>query len=107
MSGGSYNYLYSKSIEEIVSGGSEAIDEVLRMGLEVSKVPNCELAAIDTARFHTLLEQIQELMSKAQKEINALSPVWKAQEWWTSNDWPMADVEQAGLDYKVKKVIKS
>lgn len=79
MSGGSHNYLYSKSSWDIMEN-LEALD---RMSDDLSVLGYAEDAARETEE---ILCFIRHFQIRIDTRIERLSKVWRAMEWWKSAD---------------------
>lgn len=79
MSGGSWDYLYCKDIDEIMASAEDLQDMSDRlMALGYTDV------AQDTQR---LVEYVHSARIRIDSLFKALSPVFKAVEWFDSGDW--------------------
>lgn len=82
MSGGSFNYLCHKNLTDVLVSGMEDLHDMAEAldGLgHYAKAPAERTAA--------LYERISLLRQEVDEEIQSLSPVWHALEWWRSCDW--------------------
>lgn len=86
MSGGSYNYLcHVLDIEDLMSKRYALTEMAERLeGLSEIEFPGSKAAAVST---RMLLLKLDMWETHTQAHIKLLSPVWKAVEWWDSNDW--------------------
>jgi len=95
MSGGSYNYLFSKTgenIDEARQDMSEMLDRLVELGyLEAAKETQDAISILDLFKL------------KIQEKIDRLSKVWKAVEWYDSNDWEEDEIEKAIEEYRKRK----
>lgn len=93
MSGGSYNYLCYKDAQDIVDYQTDLADMQARLsGLDYAQV-----AAKDT---QAVLDEIRVLFDSIEVKIKALQPIWRAVEWWDSNDSGEDAVKAAIANYK-------
>lgn len=84
MSGGSYNYLYLKDLDNLLhTPDLKDMENRLR-----------ELDASDAA------EATGRVLEDGQLEV--LRPLWKAVEMYDSNDWGLHQVKRAISDYRMK-----
>lgn len=81
MSGGSWNYLYCKDIDELMNGSST---ELLQDMVDRLNSAGFKDVAKDTQR---LVEYIKSAGIRIETLFEALSPVFKAIEWFDSGDW--------------------
>lgn len=88
MSGGSYSYLYSKDIDELI----HIQDEIQTMADDLSRLGYASDAALDTLAFLNFLRYDLARLAVMKER---LSVVWKAMEWWQSCDTDEADFKQA------------
>jgi|SRR5690606_26405658 len=94
MSGGSYNYLYSKSSEDLFEyGTTETLDAMATRLIE--------LGHVDVAKETLQLKQII-IQSKVRAEVisERLSDVWKSVEWYDSADRGIDSVDKAISKYR-------
>lgn len=91
MSGGSYNYLYRKSVEEITAshGGISDLEEMANRLAELGYGSD---AARET---QALLLDIRAFMNRSETIVNRLEQVWKTVEWLDSGDGGQDDVKAA------------
>lgn len=79
MSGGSYNYLCYKDIEQIQESGMDDIKEMQERLVE--------LDALDVAKeTEQLILDIKAFQVRTQAKLDRLSKVWYAVEWFDSAD---------------------
>lgn len=80
MSGGSFNYVSSKSVEELITSYDDDVRDMIR-----------ELiihGAKDVADASEALRQdLRRTSESLADRLNALQPIWHALEWWQSGDW--------------------
>ena len=88
MSGGSYNYL---CYQDVYYPGYGDIEEMIARIKDLGG----EKAAKDTERAIKLLRKAEDMLDK-------LSPVFKAVEWYDSNDWIIDHVKEAISEYNKK-----
>lgn len=87
MSGGSYDYLYSKSSEDLIFN-SEKLDSMIARLIELDLLDISQ----DSLMIKSDLYNIKLLLSQIQDKIDKLSPVWKAVEWFDSSDYGISEV---------------
>lgn len=94
MSGGSWNYLFCKDIDELMNGSSTELlqDMVDRLNSEGFKD-----VAKDTQR---LVEYIKSASIRIETLFETLSPVFKAVEWFDSGDWGEETLNNEILKYR-------
>ncbi|SLJ40699.1 Uncharacterised protein [Mycobacteroides abscessus subsp. abscessus] len=91
MSGGSFNYLYSKDLDEVMGCLSSLND----MADELDASFSGTRAARDT---RVLISRINEAFTTwGSEQMKALRDVWHDIEWWTSMDYSR-DKAQAAVD---------
>lgn len=78
MSGGSFNYLCYKDAGELVSSSRQDLNEM---------VSALDALGSDAKEIADRTRAIPDRIAEIQAEIDALSDVWKAVEWWQSCDW--------------------
>lgn len=94
MSGGSWSYLYSKEVDELVEYGSIRLLEEMGDYLNSS---GYEDVAKDVRR---LVEYIKSARIRIETLHEMLSPVFKAVEWYDSGDCGKDSVSRAIEDYR-------
>lgn len=94
MSGGSWDYLYSKDIDELMNGSST---ELLQDMADRLNSAGFEDVAKDTQR---LVEYIKSASIRIETLFEVLSPVFKAVEWYCSADWGKDRVDKAIEEYR-------
>lgn len=94
MSGGSWNYLYCKDIDELMNGSST---ELLQDMVDRLNSAGFKDVAKDTQR---LVEYIKSASIRIETLFEALSPVFKAVEWYSSGDWGKDRVGKAIEEYR-------
>ena len=94
MSGGSWSYLYSKEVDELVQYGSIRLLEEMDDYLNSS---GYEDVAKDVRR---LVEYIKSAIIRIETLHEMLSPVFKAVEWYDSSDCGKDSVSRAIEDYR-------
>lgn len=94
MSGGSWNYLYSKEIDELMNGSST---ELLQDMVDRLNSAGFEDVAKDTQR---LVEYTKSASIRIETLFEALSPVFKAVEWFDSGDWGEETLNNEILKYR-------
>lgn len=94
MSGGSWNYLCYKDIDELMNGSST---ELLQDMADRLNSAGFEDVAKDTQR---LVEYIKSASIRIETLFEALSPVFKAIEWFDSGDWGEETLNNEILKYR-------
>lgn len=94
MSGGSWDYLYSKDIDELMNGSST---ELLQDMADRLNSAGFEDVAKDTQR---LVEYIKSASIRIETLFETLSPVFKAVEWFDSGDWGEETLNNEILKYR-------
>lgn len=95
MSGGSFDNLYSKWIDDLMN--SEETLKRMRDDLR-------ERGAIDAAdQTDDVLRTIADAKNCVSQHQEALEKVWHAVEWHRSGDWGREDVEAALAEYRRRK----
>jgi len=88
MSGGSYNYLYCKEVNDIINNREDLVNMIDRLReLKCVKASICSQNILDD--IVTLKEMINELDNK----ITIISDVWRAVEFYDSNDSGITHVD--------------
>jgi hypothetical protein len=95
MSGGSYDYLYIKDIDELLHSHHQ--ENIEGMAARLAGLGYAQDAAEETESVLLILRQFQVRM---QARLNRLSGVWKAVEWWDSCDWNEDSVKEALAEYR-------
>lgn len=93
MSGGSFDYLCGKDTESLMG-----MDEQLQAMEEELRSLGYDDVADETK---TVREMIEKFKSDVEQKLEELSKVWKAVEWYTSNDWSKEQVEAAVGDFRL------
>ena len=92
MSGGSFNYLYCKSIDKLLW-----TEDLKRMADALAELGYAQDAAKAT---HQVILSIRRAQAEIEAGVEALSGVWKAVEWWVSCDWGEDSVKEALAEYR-------
>lgn len=90
MSGGSFDYLYCKDLDELLTHEKD-IQKMADALAEIGE-PNATAAAIETQR---LLTNIRIFKTRINAGLQMLQPVWKAMEWWKSGDHGKPEFDEA------------
>ena len=94
VSGGSWNYLYSKEIDDLMQYSNiETLEEMA----DYLNQNGYEDVAKDTRR---LVEYIKSAKIRVETLFEMLSPVFKAVEWYCSADWGKDRVDKAIEEYR-------
>ena len=94
MSGGSWNYLYAKDIEDLMQYGNiETLEEMA----DYLNQSGYEDVAKDTRR---LVEYIKSAKIRVETLFEMLRPVFKAIEWYCNADYDKDRVEKAIEEYR-------
>lgn len=95
MSGGSFNYLYCKDVDQLLEA---------REQLDAMRDALVERGLSDVVAEHDAivkyLRNLQSQMDGLEKIVGRLSPIWKAIEWHASHDWGPERVELAVEAYR-------
>lgn len=94
MSGGSWNYLCYKDIDELMNGSST---ELLQDMVDRLNSAGFEDVAQDT---QGLVEYIKSARIRIETLFGTLSPVFKAVEWFDSGDWGEETLNNEVLKYR-------
>lgn len=94
MSGGSWNYLFCKDIDELMNGSST---ELLQDMVDRLNSAGFKDVAKDTQR---LVEYIKSASIRIETLFETLSPVFKAVEWFDSGDWGEETLNNEILKYR-------
>jgi len=94
MSGGSYNYLCHKSVDEILIGGMRDLQD---MADRLAKLGYADDAARET---QTLIHDIRAFLNRSETATERLADVWKNVEWWDSSDRGEDAVKAALTTYR-------
>ncbi len=95
MSGGSYNYLFTKEPEELF--GWSAKDDLEDMADSLAQLGYAEDAARETLDLLLKVRQIEVHLATRLKRLN---DVWPAMEWWHSGDSSEDEVKRALARYR-------
>lgn len=87
MSGGSFNYLYAKSPDELI----EMTDTIKRMRDRLVELKAPRTCVEQTERVLDLIERFWSVMTV---RISSLEGVWHGVEWYDSNDWGLDQVQE-------------
>lgn len=98
MSGGSWNYLCYKDIDELMNGSST---ELLQDMVDRLNSAGFKDVAQDTQR---LVEYIKSASIRIETLFEALSPVFKAVEWFDSGDWGEETLNNEVLKYRKSNI---
>lgn len=98
MSGGSWNYLYCKDVGELMNGSST---ELLQDMVDRLNSAGFKDVAKDTQR---LVEYIKSARIRIETLFEALSPVFKAVEWFDSGDWGKETLNNEVLKYRKSNI---
>lgn len=95
MSGGSYDYLYARQIEDFVRN----TENIRRMMARLDALGYKD-ASIETGKFIAELEKLVASLEARQAE---LADIWQAVEWRDSGDWGPEDIAKAVEEWREKK----
>ncbi len=84
MSGGSFDYVYSRDPEELVAGGHT--DMLEQMCDELTALPFGQVAAVETRAVIDEIARLRGEMEKLRTRMMPIQRVWREVEWWRSND---------------------
>lgn len=93
MSGGSYDYLYCKDLDDLLQSSYQ----LREMASDLMLYWPQSKAAHDTKSFVDMFDVFMKVLEDKKKP---LEKVWKAQEWWQSNDYVKEQVTQEIWDYE-------
>ncbi|MER5882706.1 hypothetical protein ABT160_02640 [Streptomyces sp. NPDC001941] len=94
MSGGSFSLLYlARDLEELVKRRSDLAD----MAETLARLGYADDVARETQQLLALLDAWE---AEAEARVKALRGVWKAVEWWHSDDWNEGHVHDALTGYR-------
>jgi hypothetical protein len=98
MSGGSYDHLYVwyNDLYELVG----RMHHLRNMSERLSTLPYARDAALETER---IVAAIDRLETYVEARAEALAVVWRAVEWWDSNDGTEDGVKKALAEYRGEK----
>jgi hypothetical protein len=96
MSGGSFNYLCSRDLEDILYGVGEEWDSMLH---ELDSL--CPEAASEMRKIRT---DAETFVKEHDNRWNKLTRVLHAVEWWRSNDYGKDQVDKAIKEYMSETV---
>lgn len=96
MSGGSWNYLCSKDVQDLIYS-NELLE---RMSERLASLGYAEDAARET---YELVQIIRQYKTKASVITDRLSDIWRAIEWWDSGDSGEDRVKAELVNYREKK----
>lgn len=96
MSGGSFNYLYCKTLSETMGSIGDLREMVELLEKEFPYSP----ATIDTRAIYDVLRRMEDAWDEPDGEVQRLAKVWHAVEWWQSNDWGINSVEAHVAGYR-------
>lgn len=93
MSGGSYDYLFVKELDELINNSNleRMRDRLIELGISD--------AATDTERIMQAIEAFREV----EPIRNRLESVWKAVEWVDSLAWSEEEIDKAVDKYRQKR----
>jgi hypothetical protein len=92
MSGGSYEYLFAKDIDDLLHN-----PELRNMADRLAGLGYARDAAAETEELILLLRQFQV---RVEVRVKRLADVWKAVEWWDSRDSGEDAVKEALKKYR-------
>lgn len=98
MSSGSWCYLYSKEVDDLMKCSSiglleDMVDRLIESGYED--------VAKDTRQ---LVEHIKSAKAKIETLFEQLRPIFKAVEWYDSADWSKDNLDKAVEDYRHRHI---
>jgi hypothetical protein len=94
MSGGSFNYLHTRDVTDLLRDGSGDLSHMVGELMELGYASD---VAEDTA---AILRDVRRTEDRLQTKIKRLAPVWRAMEWWRSCDISQADFKASLADYR-------
>lgn len=111
MSGGSYNYVSLKDAADLIENPN--LDDTLDwMHDRLSHLGYADAAAADTLEFRQRLGAVREFIptltdNNLIPQFYALQKVWRAVEWWDSNDGSEEQVREALANYPQERATKA
>lgn len=95
MSGGYYDYLCMRQLDEFVT---HELGMLRRMATDIlrNETKDTQRAGDDTL---AIIKQIDEFKKKLEPKIEALRPVWRAQEWYMSADIGLDQLQATLREY--------
>lgn len=100
MSGGYYEYLYSKDIENLM----KMEEQLQQMADDLAMLGYASDAAKETEDF---LLTIRAFRNRMTTRLDRLWPVWKAMEWWKSYDSGEDAVQKSLREYRGEQGAKT
>jgi len=94
MSGGSYDYLYAKEVDQILSA-TETLDSMAQR-LEGLDMAGAATAAVET---RAIIAEIRRFEDDIRRRSARLRDVWMEVEWWDSSDGSRGAVERVLAKY--------
>lgn len=94
MSGGSFNYLCHKVASDLLQGGREDLEHMIDALAALGYAPD---AARESA---TVLAEVRAVEVRLDAQLQRLSGVWRAMEWWQSCDTSEQDFKRALAEYR-------
>ncbi len=93
MSGGSWDYLYSKELDELLNrkGSIQQMADKLAM---LGYAPDAASETMD------LLLTLRMFECRLDAMLDRLRPIWKGIEWWDSADWSEETFKEALTRYR-------
>jgi len=110
MSGGSYNYLYSKADESALDL-LESYNDLTRIYSRLSQLGYATHAASATENILKYLDELSQKIEEYEKRIKprntGLKKVWQAVEYWDSSDCSEQEVRAAIADFEADYKLES
>lgn len=94
MSGGSWNYMYSKEVDDILNMGSDLEEMKNRLEKE-----GALLVANDIESLLSVIDVIQSHKDDADEILSRIRMVMKSLEWWDSSDWGKEKFDREVLNH--------
>ena len=94
MSGGSWNYMYSKEVDDILNMGSDLEEMKNRLEKE-----GALLVANDIKSLLSVIDVIQSHKDDADEILSRIRMVMKSLEWWDSSDWGKEQFDREVLNH--------
>ena len=94
MSGGSWNYMYSKEVDDILNMGSDLEEMKNRLEKE-----GALLVENDIKSLLSVIDVIQSHKDDADEILSRIRMVMKSLEWWDSSDWGKEQFDREVLNH--------
>jgi len=98
MSGGSFNYAYSKHWNWDVTGYGDLLSQLLEMVERLKEIDRPAIAEIVQAHHDSLKAHYDTMY----KECDTIADLLQSVEWYTSSDWGIDSVDKAYDELRAK-----